>query len=386
MKRFLRILKWTLFVILTLIVLFVAWFYNRYGGTGKPFPDMHTNTMLPDSAVQVVATLPEPPGNLAVSAEGRIFCTYHAESRPDVKVWELIDGKPVPYPDASWQQPRGEGQPFLDQIFNIRIDRQNRLWTCDHGFHGLKQPRLLAFDLKTNTLVKQIDIPKDLCGVGSYIQDMQIDSAGEKIYVADIGVMAQRPGLLICDVQTGKVRRVLDRHPAITEEPYEINSQGRKMYPLGFYWMHPAFDPIALDKTNEWLYVGPMSGSKLYRIRTSDLNNESLSAEALGQKVEFYANKSQCDGLSMDLAGNIYLTGIEDGSILVIDSTRTQRTYAKHPLMRWPDGLSFGPDGWLYIADSDIPDVMMKSKAHILGSAPFYIFRVKGLAAGIAGQ
>jgi sugar lactone lactonase YvrE len=386
MKRFLRILKWTLFVILTLVVLFVAWFYNRYGGTGKPFPDMHTNAMLPDSAVQIVATLPEPPGNLAVSADGRIFCTYHAESRPDVKVWELIDGKPVPYPDASWQQPGGEGQPFLDQIFNIRIDRQNRLWTCDHGFHGLKQPRLLAFDLKTNTLVKQIDIPKDLCGAGSYIQDMQIDSAGEKIYVADIGVMAQRPGLLICDVQTGKVRRVLDRHLAITEEPYEINSQGRKMYPLGLFWMHPAFDPIALDKTNEWLYVGPMSGSKLYRIRTSDLNNESLSAEALGQKVEFYANRSQCDGLSMDLAGNIYLTGIEDGSILVIDSTRTQRTYAKHPLMRWPDGLSFGPDGWLYIADSDIPDVMMKSKAHILGSAPFYIFRVKGLVPGIAGQ
>jgi hypothetical protein len=54
--------------------------------------------------------------------------------------------------------------------------------------------------------------------------------------------------------------------------------------------------------------------------------------------------------------------------------------------MRWPDGLSFGPDGWLYIADSDIPDVMMQSKSHIKSSAPFYIFRVKGLALGVAGQ
>jgi hypothetical protein len=88
----------------------------------------------------------------------------------------------------------------------------------------------------------------------------------------------------------------------------------------------------------------------------------------------------------MDVAGNIYLTGIEDGSINVIDSTRTMRTYAKHPLMRWPDGLSFGPGGWLYIADSDIPDVMMQSKSHIQSSAPFYIFRVKGLGLGVAGQ
>ncbi len=386
MKKLLRIIGRSVLVILLLLLVFFAWFYNRYGGTGKPFPDMSTAPMLPDSAVEVVATLPEPPGNLAVSADGRIFCTYHAESRPEVKVWELINGQPQPYPSMAWQQPRGKDQPFLDQIFNIRIDAQNRLWTCDHGFHGLKQPRLLAFDLKTNTLVQQIDIPKALCGIGSYMQDMQIDSLGAKIYVADIGVMAMRPGLLIVDTKTGKVRRVLDQHPAIKEEAYEINAKGKKMYPLGFYWMHPAFDPIALDKRNEWLYLGPMSGDKLYRIRTSDLNNETLSAAELAAKVEFYAKRSQCDGLSMDVAGNIYLTGIEDGSINVIDSTRTMRTYAKHPLMRWPDGLSFGPGGWLYIADSDIPDVMMQSKSHIQSSAPFYIFRVKGLALGVAGQ
>ncbi|TAE31538.1 MAG: hypothetical protein EAZ92_02665 [Candidatus Kapaibacterium sp.] len=41
---------------------------------------------------------------------------------------------------------------------------------------------------------------------------------------------------------------------------------------------------------------------------------------------------------------------------------------------------------FVYVADSDIPDVMMKSKAHIRASAPFYIFRFKAPANGIAGQ
>jgi sugar lactone lactonase YvrE len=88
----------------------------------------------------------------------------------------------------------------------------------------------------------------------------------------------------------------------------------------------------------------------------------------------------------MDSADNIYITSIEDGAINVIGTDRKQRTLVKHPKMRWPDGLSFGGDGYVYVADSDIPDVMMKSKAHIRASAPFYLFRFKGLVGSIAGQ
>jgi sugar lactone lactonase YvrE len=88
----------------------------------------------------------------------------------------------------------------------------------------------------------------------------------------------------------------------------------------------------------------------------------------------------------MDVEDNVYVTSIEDGAINIIGKDRQQKTLIKHPKMRWPDGLSFGGDGYLYIADSDIPDVMMKSKAHIAASAPFYIFRFKPLANGIAGQ
>jgi sugar lactone lactonase YvrE len=384
MKRF---LIWTLSLVAVVIIVFVVIFYALFGGTGKPFPSMATAPLLPDTAMEVVATLQEPPGNLAVSKDNRVFITYHAESRPETKVLEVVHGKAVPYPNEAFQHERPNGQPFFDHIFNIRIDRQNRLWTLDHGFHGLKKPRLMAFDLATNTLVHDYIFPSDVAGVGSYIQDMQIDSTGEHIYIADIGVVAKKPGIIIYNTKTRAARRVLDRHTSVMEEPFEINAQGRKMYPLGgLYWMHPALDPIALDKRDEWLYFGPMAGSSLYRARTSDINNTSLTAEQLASRVERYATKSQCDGLTMDNEDNIYVTSIEDGAINVIGRDRTQKTLVKHEKMRWPDCLSFGGDGYVYVADSDIPDVMMKSKEHIKASAPFYVFRFKALAAGVAGQ
>lgn len=382
-----RILLWGALSLASIILVVIGVFYALFGGTGKEFPTMATQPVLPSSAMEIVATLNEPPGNLAVSQDNRVFITYHAESRPEIKVLEIVNGKAIPYPNAEFQHERPNGLPYFDHIFNIRIDRQNRLWTLDHGFHGLKKPRLMAFDLTTNRLVHDVVFPSDIAGAGSYIQDMQIDSTGEHIYIADIGVVAKKPAIIIYNTQTRKARRILERHASVTEEPYEINAQGRKMYPLGgLFWMHPALDPIALDKRDEWLYFGPMSGGKLFRARTADLNNEKLSAEQLAAKVELYAKKSQCDGLSMDREDNIYLTSIEDGAINVIGKDRQQKTLIKHPKMRWPDGLSFGGDGYVYIADSDIPDVMMKSKSHIAASAPFYIFRFRPLANGVAGQ
>jgi hypothetical protein len=382
-----RILLWSGVVIAAVLLVFIGVFYLLFGGTGKQFQSKATAQILPDSTMEIVATLSEPPGNLAVSRDNRVFVTYHAESRPDFKVLEIVNGKPVPYPNEEFQHERPNGQPFFDHVFNLRIDRQNRLWTLDHGFHGLKKPRLMAFDLATNKLVYDAVLPPDIAGIGSYIQDMQIDSTGEHIYIADIGVVAKKPAIIIYNIKTRTARRVLERDVSVTEEPYEINAQGRRMYPLGgLYWMHPALDPIALDKRDEWLYFGPMAGDKLFRACTSDLNNTALSREQLSSRVEVYAQKSQCDGLSMDVEDNVYVTSIEDGAINVIGKDRQQKTLIKHPKMRWPDGLSFGGDGYLYIADSDIPDVMMKSKAHIAASAPFYIFRFKPLASGIAGQ
>jgi hypothetical protein len=368
-----------------LLLAFTGWFYASYGGTGQPFPKM--GDAKPRLTAELIATLPEPPGNLAVSATGRIFFTYHAEGHPDVKVLELVNGNPVPFPDLAMQT-ADTSKPSYGAVFNIRIDSKNRLWSIDHGEHGLFGARLVAVDLNTNQPIKQIKLPRSVAGIGSYVQDMQIDPAGRMIYLADIGVFNGHPGLIIVDSETGRARRVLDRHPAIMAEPYAVRAQGRLMQPLGnsLFWFHPSFDPIALDRQNTWLYIGPMAGKTLSRVRVADLLDESLSPAQLAARVEPYAQRPEADGLTIDNEGNIYLTGIEDGIIWKLGTDRKLSALAGHPKMRWPDGLGFGPNNQIYVADSDIPDVMMQSKAHIRSAAPFYLFRFPADGTAQAGQ
>ena len=88
----------------------------------------------------------------------------------------------------------------------------------------------------------------------------------------------------------------------------------------------------------------------------------------------------------MDLEANIYITDVEHGAILKLGPDKNLKTLIKDPRLRWPDGLSFGPDNWLYISDSALQDVMFKSKKYIRSKAPYYIFKFKPGQRGIAGQ
>jgi hypothetical protein len=386
MKKFWRIAKWVLISISVLLLVFFTWFYIRYGGSGQPFADKATAPLWPGDSLHIVATLPEPPGNIAVSKTGRIFCTYHAEGRPKVKVWELVNGKPIPFPNLLWQSD-ANGKVYLDAIFNIRIDAQDRLWTLDHGQNGFLQPRLLCFDINTRQVLRQIDLPREIAGIGSYVQDMQVDTACQKIYIADLSAFGKTPALIVVDIATGRCRRLLQNDPSVMAGDYKVVNKGRAMRPAGpLYHFHPAVDPIALDRKNEYLYYGAMSSEWMYRIKLRYLNDSTLSAQQLSGKVERYARRGQCDGISMDDAGNIYITDIENGSIAVLDSARKYYTLVAHQQMRWPDGLSFGPDGYVYVADSNIPDVMLRSKNHIRESGPYYLFKFKALALAAAGQ
>jgi len=37
--------------------------------------------------------------------------------------------------------------------------------------------------------------------------------------------------------------------------------------------------------------------------------------------------------------------------------------------------LSFGPGGWLYLADSALPELVLRTRNHINAQGPYYVFR-----------
>src|SRR5262249_41087782 len=130
----------------------------RFGG-GERLEDRTSAPAIPASAIEQVAALDYPPGNIAVSATGRVYLTLHPDGDPPVKVVELVEGKPMPFPDETFQHP-ADGTPHFDTPLSMRIDLQNRLWVLDHARYGRGQPRIVAFDLATRTLVHQYEFPR----------------------------------------------------------------------------------------------------------------------------------------------------------------------------------------------------------------------------------
>jgi sugar lactone lactonase YvrE len=355
-------------------------------GGGERLEDRTTEAALPGSALEVVVDLDYPPGNVAVSKEGRVFFTLHPDGNPPDKVLELVDGTPVPYPSADFQRPSPDGGPHFESILSLRIDAQNRLWTLDFANFGRGQPRLLAFDLATDALVHQYDFPSDVAGLFSMLNDLQIAPDGRMIFIAETSPIIQRPALVVYDTENRLSRRVLDGHPSVASEDYIIQAPGRDMILFGIATLRIPVDSIALDRQGKYLYYGPVTGSRMYRIATQYLTDAAVSAEELASRVEDFGPKTLSDGLTMDLEDNIFISDMEHSAVLTLGPDRTLRTLIKDPRLRWPDGFSFGPDGWLYVTCSALQHVLFVSAERMRANAPYQIFRFKPGTLGVPGH
>lgn len=367
-------------VLVLLVGLVRAWL-----GSGTLLEDRTGMPRLPDSALEVVADLDYPPGNVAVSTGGRVFATLHPDGKPPVKVVELIDGRPVPFPSEEWQHPHDE-LPYFQTVLSLRVDRQNRLWILDFADFGRGRPRLLAFNLDTEQLVHEYEFPKEVAGFGSMLNDFQVSPDGETIYIAETSPLFQRPAIVVYDTMTFRSRRVLDRHPSVMAKPYIIQAPGRDMRIFGLIALKIAVDSIALDRKGEYLYYGAVNGDRMYRIRTADLLNPNFDDAELGRRVEDYGPKTLSDGLTTDENGNLYLSDMEHSAVVLLKPDRTLETLVKSPRLRWPDGFSFGPGGWLYVTCSALQHVLFLDPAVMRANAPYQVFRMRAGARAAPGH
>ena len=213
------------FVAITFVSTVVLWL--RHGG-GEPYPDLSSAPILNGSELDEVLAYPEPIGNVAVSRNGRVFFTVHPESRPQGnRLLEYVEGAAVPYPGLTSQLD------LFDTVLGIAIDRFDRLWTIDHGNHGLRTARIIAFDLRDRSILYDHKLDDSLAPMGSLLQDLQVSADGRTLVIADASTWRKSPAIIVYDVESGTGRRVLENHGSVSAEPYVINSEGRPMSFLG---------------------------------------------------------------------------------------------------------------------------------------------------------
>jgi sugar lactone lactonase YvrE len=335
-----------------------------------------------DPKLQQIAAFPDQQvTGITVAADGRIFVNfpYWSNAHP-VSVAQLGENSALtPYPDSNWNSNEGPVDRRFVCVQSVVADDQGALWVLDPAsvkMEGVVSggAKLVKIDLKTNKVIQDIVFPDSVAPKKSYLNDVRIDTRNGFAFITDSGI----GGLVVVDLKSGQARRVLQNHPSTKAEPaVALVIEGVKLVdPKTGEPVQVHSDGIAYDKAGGVIYYQALAGRTLYRIPVPDLENVNLPDADLAKLIETVATVPAADGLAFR-NGSIYSTAIEQNAIVRIDlASKLLEVVTKDSRLKWPDTLSFGPDGSLYATNSQIHLTARFNHGVSKISEPFGVYRI----------
>jgi sugar lactone lactonase YvrE len=335
--------------------------------------------------LQEVASFPDKQlTGVGVSAKsGRIFVNFpYWSDDHSISVAEIVKGQPKPFPDEEWNKPGPVGSHFIC-VQSVVVDDQDNLWVLDPAAPKMLEivqdgPKLVKIALRTNRVVQTIPFGEDIAPKKSYLNDVRIDTRTNTAFITDSGLGA----IIVVDLKSGKARRLLDGHPSTQPEKEvklvvdgkELIDQQKKTRP------QIASDGIALDSKNGYLYYHALTSHTLYRIKVSFLTDEKLGKHELESKVENVGQTPAPDGMLEAPDGSVYLTDLEGSAVVRWDpgSKGVEQVITDKRLL-WPDTLSWGPNGELYVTASQIENMPRFNDGKSTRSEPYKLWKVIGI-------
>lgn len=330
------------------------------------------------------------PTGVTVSEDGRIFVNFPRWG-DDVPftVAELRDGKPVAYPDAAFNHEAADPASGLISVQSVVADGRGRVWILDTAAPGFAAPKaggakLVAVDLKTNKVVKTVVFPADVILPTTYVNDMRFDfrvGAEGVAYVTDSSIKG--PGaIIVLDLATGKAQRRLSGHASTSPAPgFVATIHGKALAATGPDGKPQPFnvaaDGIALSPDGETLYFCALSSRTLYAVPTRLLRDPHATDADIAKAVRNLGDKGASDGLEADAKGNVYGGDYEHDALRKLAPGGTWTTIAQGPDMSWPDTLSVGPDGYLYVIANQLHRQAGFNGGKDLRRKPYRLLRVK---------
>lgn len=331
----------------------------------------------------VAARTPKQLAGVTISKAGRIFVNFPRWiDEPTPSVAEVAaDGSLVSYPNEAinaWDKTPGESaRDHFVCVQSVVVDEEDALWILDPASLGFKAvvpggAKLLKVSLATNEIERVYPFDTESAPEKSYLNDVRF--ARGFAFMSDSGLGA----IVVLDLTTGTVRRLLEDHASTKAEPdVEPVIGGRPWKFADNTTPQIHSDGIAIDPKREYLYYKALVGRSLYRVPIAALLDESLSPEALGNLVERVAVTEPTDGLEFDAQGNLYMTSLEWNAIKVLRPDGRIEVFARAVDFLWPDTIAMSHDGDLLFSASQFHLMPAFNGGEDKRTPPYKVFRLK---------
>ena len=300
---------------------------------------------------------------ISVSADGRMFVNFPrwTDDAP-ISVAEVLPGGTVrPYPDERWNAWRNEkaSEMPVEEHFvcvqSIVADAHGALWVLDPAAPGNERvlpggPKLVRIDLAADQVTKVIAFSEDVALQGTYLNDVRFSPDGRTGYITDSGT---RGAIIVVDLESGSAFRALDGHPSTQpESDVVVEVDGAPLRRPDSRQPMFAADGIAISNDGATLYYQALTGRTLYAVDTEALvANDPQSAAA----VRKLGTTHVADGMWMSSQGQLFITSPSDNAVKRWTGSSSQ-VVVQDERLRWPDTLSEGPNGAIYVTASRIQD------------------------------
>ncbi|MGM0752462.1 MAG: L-dopachrome tautomerase-related protein [Bacillota bacterium] len=331
------------------------------------------------------------PTGVSVSETGRIFICF-PKWGDDVKftVAEIVGDTLEPYPSLKTNLgSQGNITMSFISVQSVFADGRGTLWVLDTAAPNFSEPikggaKLVAVDLKTNTIRRVYTFTEDVVLPTTYLNDVRFDfRVGKAGYAYITDSSSKGPGaIIVVDLENGNAFRRLNGVNSTSPDPYflpkvegEILMNRNKDGSTSPFRL--ASDGIAISPDGKVLFYCPLSSRHLYSISTEALRDRTIPDTDLRYQVEYWGEKGASDGMISGAKGNLYAGDYENNSIRKILPNGIMETIAHDPRILWPDTFSIGPDQYLYVIVNQLHRQARFHYGKDLRQKPYSLLRMK---------
>ncbi|KAM7341335.1 L-dopachrome tautomerase yellow-h [Cochliomyia hominivorax] len=266
-----------------------------------------------------------------------------------------VERSPAIKPYPSWE---AHGDPYnpdcskLISVYRTFIDSCKRIWLIDSGIvnatvslNQICPPKIVVYDLSTNELLLQYEIPASQVKQESLHSNIVVDITGNRCddahaYVTDVW----RFGIVVYSMRKNRSWRVTNYNFSPDPVASDFN-----VYGLNFQWLDGVFGmSLSLPNlsTNERvLFFHPMASFKEFMVSTNILNDESIWLSDPQKVAKFFVpigergelGQSSTSGIAKN--GVMFFTQVHRDDIGCWD---TSKTYAKNNIYRFLENYNTG--------------------------------------------